>query len=752
MNKKKYKHLLWGIGVVSLAIILTLLIVSQTYIRNLVYHERLSQMEEVTHQMFRSLDDVIDTHWSDVDVQCNYLYNTPLETDTDLYRYLNKLSELSNYPEKQTELVAVDASGRYYTEHGSMGLLREMDYLADSPQRVSYVSNSLTVNDSRMVFLEQLATPITLQSGEKEITLRYFGISQSMTQLNDYFRCDAYENNNSVYVLDNDGFKLFNANDTELLKGHNVYTVLSRMSYLHGSSFAGAKERLARTGACYSNAVLDGTEYFYALKQMENAQWTLAFLVPAEYVAVNTQKLVNIVMVIIIVIAMVFSVITVFVGWFLLRQKQQQELRAEKEANLRLEQYNIHLTQVNDELRQAQDAAAEALQSAERASKAKTDFLSNMSHDIRTPMNAIIGITTLMKNELHQPEKLAEHLGKLETSGQLLLGIINDILDMSRIESGKTTLNVEKMNLPQQVSQLDSIIRQQAGQRRQTFTVNTHLQHENVLADPNRLNQVLMNILSNAVKYTPKGGHIRLEMEELPRNEHFARYRFVVQDDGIGMSEAFQKTLFDPFTREEKSGTNKVQGTGLGMAITKSIVDLMGGSISVESAPGRGTRFEVVLEFPIDTESDHAQKVQALPEEAEETSPLSGMKFLCAEDNAINAEILEMLLESKGASCTVCSNGQEIVDAFASVKPGEYDMILMDVQMPVMDGLEATRRIRNGENPLGRIIPILAMTANAFLEDMQKSKEAGMDEHLSKPVDIAALEQTVKRFRVAPPH
>ena len=397
-------------------------------------------------------------------------------------------------------------------------------------------------------------------------------------------------------------------------------------------------------------------------------------------------------------------------------------------------------------------AVEAALEVAEKASKAKTDFLSNMSHDIRTPMNAIIGITTLMKNELHQPERLAEHLGKLETSGRLLLGIINDILDMSRIESGKTTLNIEKMNISQQVSQLDSIIRQQASQRRQTFTVETHMQHENVLADPNRLNQVLMNILSNAVKYTPTGGHIQLEVDELPRNEHYARYRFVVQDDGIGMSADYQKTLFDPFTREEKSGTNKVQGTGLGMAITKSIVDLMGGSINVESATGKGTRFEVVLEFPIDAEADRAQQVQALPEEAEETSPLSGMKFLCAEDNAINAEILEMLLESKGASCTVCSNGQEIVDAFASVKPGEYDMILMDVQMPVMDGLEATRRIRNGENPLGRIIPILAMTANAFLEDMQKSKEAGMDEHLSKPVDIAALEQTVKRFRVAPPH
>ena len=396
-------------------------------------------------------------------------------------------------------------------------------------------------------------------------------------------------------------------------------------------------------------------------------------------------------------------------------------------------------------------AVKAALEIAEKASKAKTDFLSNMSHDIRTPMNAIIGITTLMKNELHQPEKLAEHLGKLETSGQLLLGIINDILDMSRIESGKATLNVEKMNLTQQISQLDSVIRQQAGQRRQTFTVETYVQHENVLGDSNRLKQVLMNILSNAVKYTPNGGHIRLEIDELTHTEHYTKYRFVVQDDGIGMSEEFQKTLFEPFTREEKSGTNKVQGTGLGMAITKSIVDLMGGSISVESATGKGTRFEVVLEFPIDAEADAVPKAQALPEEPEDVSPLCEMNFLCAEDNAINAEILELLLESKGAHCKIYPNGQELVDAFVRVKPGEYDMILMDVQMPVMDGLEAARRIRSSENPLGRVIPILAMTANAFLEDMQKSKEAGMDEHLSKPVDIDALEQTVKRFRVTPP-
>ena len=396
-------------------------------------------------------------------------------------------------------------------------------------------------------------------------------------------------------------------------------------------------------------------------------------------------------------------------------------------------------------------AVEAALEIAEKASQAKTDFLSNMSHDIRTPMNAIVGLTTLMENELDQPEKLAEHLHKLESSGQLLLGIINSILDMSRIESGKTTLSVEPMHLSQQLDQLSTMIRAQASEKAQTFTVSTHLRHENLLADPTRLNQVLMNILSNAVKYTPCGGHIRFEVEELPRNEHYAKYRFVVQDDGIGMSEAYQKTLFDPFTREERSGTNKVQGTGLGMAITKNIVDLMGGSISVESATGKGTRFEVVLEFPIDTEADAVPKAQALPEEPEDVSTLCGMNFLCAEDNAINAEILELLLESKGAHCKIYPNGQEIVDAFVRVKPGDYDIILMDVQMPVMDGLEAARRIRSSENPLGQVIPILAMTANAFLEDMQKSKEAGMDEHLSKPVDIDALEQTVKRFRVTPP-
>ena len=748
---KKYRRILLACIFASLAAVAGFFVLSRTYIKNLVYKERLNQMEEITHQMFRNLEDVIGNRWADVDVQCNYLTGSDLQTDTDLYAYLQRVSDLSNLEEKQITLLAVDSAGRYYTQQGSRGLLREMYYLEDDPEWVNYVTNSLTESDSRMVFLKRLDTPITLQTGTSQISLRYYGIAQSMEQLNTYFRCDAYDDHNSVYVLENNGLKLFNSNNTELLKGHNVYTVLSQMSYLHGSSFQQAKAELQENGVCYSNAVLDGTEYFYSLKQMENAAWTLAFLVPADDVATNTQKLVDLVTAIIIGFATVFSLSTILILWRLQRDMQRNALRAEQETNLRLESYNQQLTARNAELKRAQEVAVDALQGAERASKAKTDFLSNMSHDIRTPMNAIIGITTLMKNELHEPDKLAEHLEKLESSGRLLLGIINDILDMSRIESGKTTLNIEQMDLLQQIEQVESVISEQAHQRNQEFRVVTaSVQHKHVLADPNRLNQILMNILSNSVKYTPAGGHIRLEVEELPRDAHYAKYKFIVQDDGIGMSDAYLKTIFDPFTREEKSGTNHVQGTGLGMAITKSVVDLMGGVISVESAPGQGSRFEVVLEFPIDTEAALVQKPETDDVPAD-NSLLCGMKFLCAEDNEINSEILQMLLESKGATCTIYPDGQQIVDAFAKVKPGDYDMILMDVQMPVMDGLEATRRIRSSENPLGKTIPILAMTANAFLEDMQKSKEAGMDEHLSKPVDIAMLEQVVRRFRITPP-
>ena len=736
MNNKIYKKLFVGFGFVSIVLILTLFVMSQTYIQNLVYHERLSQMEEVTHQMFHSLEDVIDNHWDEVDVQCNYLYYTPLETDTDLYRYLKKLSELSNYHEKQIELIAVDAAGRYYTEYGRTGLLREMNYLENAPERVSYVSNSLTVDDSRMVFLEQLSTPITLQSGEKEITLRYFGIAQSMTQLNDYFRCDAYENNNSVYVLDNNGFKLFNANDTELLKGHNVYTVLSQMSYLHGSSFAAAKERLARTGSCYSNAVLDGTEYYYALKQMENAQWTLAFLVPAKYVAVNTQKLVNIVMVVIVGFATVFSIMAVIAGLFL--------LRAEKETNLRLEQYNIQLTQANDEMRRAQDAAAEALQSAERASKAKTDFLANMSHDIRTPMNAIIGYADLASRHLDDPAKLKNYMENIQVCGQNLLMLLNNVLDLARIENDKTEMEYSVSDIEKDFRNCVAMFRNQADSKGQTLMVTTQLQYPYIYADIPHLTEICTNLVSNAVKYTGAGGTIRCNVTQKPgEKEGWCDTVVTVADNGIGMSQEFQKHIFEPFERERTSTVSKVEGSGIGMGIVKKLVGLMGGTVAVESRIGVGSKFTVTIPCRIASEDETQAKRETNPSDQK---CLCGTRILLTEDNDLNAEIAVELLQEEGCTVDRAKDGVECVDMLEKAANGTYQLILMDIQMPVMNGYDAARKIRGLDDPQKANIPIIAMTANAFTEDRQVALDAGMNDHIAKPINMNVLVPTLRKY------
>ena len=442
----------------------------------------------------------------------------------------------------------------------------------------------------------------------------------------------------------------------------------------------------------------------------------------------------NLVVVASVFITIVLVILLTVLG--LLRKSRRAEAKAKLAAS--------EASELNVKLQQSQKELEAALLRAESANAAKTTFLSNVSHDIRTPMNAIVGLTQLMGDALQAPEKLHDYLDKLKASSHHLLNLINDILDMNKIESGKTTINVVPFSLKEQVAQLESVIRPQAREREQEFTVTTHnLQHEYVLGDATKLQQVLQNLLSNAVKYTDEGGQVSLDIEELPRSGHYARYKFTVEDNGMGMSREFQEHVYEPFARAESSLTNKVQGTGLGMAITKSIVDMMGGSILLTSKLGEGSCFEVMLEFKVNEEAEKAVEKQ----QEQEKFSLQGMRFLCAEDNKLNAEILEAILQMKGASCCICRNGEEIVERFKTVQPDEFDAILMDIQMPKMNGYEATSAIRKGANPLGRTIPIIAMTANAFAEDVQKSHDAGMDAHLSKPVDIAVLEQTLRRFR-----
>ena len=403
---------------------------------------------------------------------------------------------------------------------------------------------------------------------------------------------------------------------------------------------------------------------------------------------------------------------------------------------------------VNQKLKKAKNVATEALQTAENANKAKTDFLSNMSHDIRTPMNAIIGITSLIRHDAGNKAKVIEYADKIDISSQHLLGIINDVLDMSKIEAGKTVFKYSDFSILDLVQELDTIFHTQIYEKQQTLTIiKENIQHEWVNGDQVHLIQIFSNLLSNAVKYTQEGGEIQFFVEECEtKSSVYAKYRFLISDNGLGMSADFKDTIFDAFTRAESSLTNKIQGTGLGMAITKNLVEAMGGTIDVESELGQGSCFEVLMDLKIAEDRTVALVTQEETDE-QDGNILQGMKFLCAEDNELNAEILTELLKIAGAECTICENGEEILKAFEQSAPGDYDMILMDVQMPVMNGYEATRAIRRSSHELAKTIPIIAMTANAFSEDIQHSLAAGMNAHVSKPVEMKVLEKTIRSIK-----
>ena len=430
------------------------------------------------------------------------------------------------------------------------------------------------------------------------------------------------------------------------------------------------------------------------------------------------------------------------------RSLAEQKAEYEKRNNEIQTQAMKEMEESNKKLKKAKNITTEALQTAENANKAKTDFLSNMSHDIRTPMNAIIGMTSLIRHDAGNKAKVIEYADKIDISSQHLLGIINNVLDMSKIEAGKTVFKYTDFSILDFITELNTIFHSQIDEKNQTLTIiKENIRHEWVNGDQVHLMQIFSNLVSNAVKYTQEGGKIQFLVEECEtKSSVYAKYRFLVSDNGMGMSADFKDTIFDAFTRAESSMTNKIQGTGLGMAITKNLVEAMGGTIDVESELGQGSCFEVLIDLRIAED-----RFVSSAEQAEKDEPagnvLKGMRFLCAEDNELNAEILMELLKIEGAECTICENGKKVLEAFEQSAPGDYDMILMDVQMPVMNGYEATKAIRRSSHELAKTIPIIAMTANAFSEDIQHSLAAGMNAHVSKPVEMKVLEKTIRSIK-----
>lgn len=410
--------------------------------------------------------------------------------------------------------------------------------------------------------------------------------------------------------------------------------------------------------------------------------------------------------------------------------------------------------QISNEISQ-QKAVEEALVQAENANKAKSTFLSNMSHDIRTPMNAIIGFTSLAQSHIDKQELVKEYLEKIVSASNHLLSLINDILDMSRIESGKIRIQEDEVSIKDVIQNAQNLIQSMAEEKNQKFVIKTNIFNNYIYCDKLRLNQILFNLLGNAVKFTPVGGEVTLEInQEKEAPEGYGVYIFKVKDTGIGIAPEFHDKIFEAFEREKATEASGIQGTGLGLAITKNLVNLMGGRINVESELGKGTEFIVKLVFMLqDVEDEVAmeelqlqQEIEANARQKEQRNLFANRKLLLVEDNSLNREIAKILLKDEGFIVEEAVNGQEAVEKIQNAKEGEYTLVLMDVQMPIMNGYEATKAIRTLPNRVLANVPILAMTANAFEEEKKKALGCGMNGHISKPIDKNTLFQTIEEI------
>ena len=408
-----------------------------------------------------------------------------------------------------------------------------------------------------------------------------------------------------------------------------------------------------------------------------------------------------------------------------------------------------------EEEKKAKHALEEAYDSLNRANQAKSDFLSRMSHDIRTPMNAIMGMTAIARSSLSNRDKVEDCLSKISLSGSHLLDLINKVLDMSKIESGNAGLSEDAFCLKDLVEEVSQIIKPDMDSRKQELSIDIkEMAHHAVYGDAVRVKQILINLLSNAVKYTPDRGRISVSLEEkLSSESGVGCFEFVVEDNGIGMTPEFLEKLFMPFERAEDSRVSQVQGTGLGLAITRNLVQMMNGTIRVESRLNRGTRFIATIFLKLAQE----ETGEGAPDSGNEEAPAPfppGTRVLLAEDNELNREIVVELLAMFGITAVCAVNGQEAVERFKADPPGTYSLILMDIQMPVMDGYTAASAIRSlgrtGQRPDGAGIPIIALTANAFADDAYRARQAGMDEHVTKPLEINRLLEIMHRYLDGP--
>ena len=733
VNKDNFKNYLApGAFALVLVVLLTMGIVYlRSFFMEQAAQERSSQLKEMSGQICVNLDYNLEAHWNLVAGIKGELRHHSYANESELRQGIAEIEQIFRTDLYGCRVMLLDSMGTGYTTDGPVGIWDDLKFLADGTYRHTFVSDTSNVKGTFLAFCQKLT------DGSKENennNYTHLVLLKDIKTIKKYYTTESYGGHAATYIINKNGtLAYYDANNDDFIGARNMYKALAEGSYLGGKDFAKVKQELDDKGIATANVMFKDKEYFYCLNTLKDYNMTVMLMLPAEFVAVSTMSMLQsslMVQVVFTVILLGLSALALIS--FVRAQRNSERIKLERQTNQQLNKLRM--------------AAEDALHVAESANKAKSTFLSNMSHDIRTPMNAIIGFTTLALSSITEQEKVKDYLGKILSSSNHLLSLINDILDMSRIESGKVVLEEQETNLAVLADELEHLLSEQAKAQGLELKVDySKLRDRDVFCDKTRLNQVLLNLLSNAVKFTPAGGHVSFTLTQLEQlSPGKGVYEIRVKDDGIGMTAEFAKRVFEPFERERTSTVSKIQGTGLGMAIAKNIIDMMGGTIDLHTKKGEGTEFVLRLELVLQTQPKpvEAKQQELLPEASSEY--FAGKRLLLVEDNELNREIACMILCKYGFELETAENGQEAVEMVAAAAPGYYDLVLMDIQMPIMDGHEATRRIRALENPELAKVPIVAMTANAFDEDRRAAKDCGMNGFISKPINMQEVIQALR--------
>lgn len=731
-SKNRFVPLLFALLIITVVVSEILFAKMNSYVET---NGKLS-LDAVDEQLQQTYDLQLDSYYSQLHLIGNYLIHDSNISLVENQKFLNSWQN-----ELDSQILFIKENGTAITADGTRCRLDISNQLLMDLKNNKNIAKLVPLSykqESGSGFLMAIPCDEYYIDGESYTAI---GSVMDSKKLNSVLNFNGYDGKAFIFMVNKSGTVIYtNQLKKELVQNYSLIKHLKIEDAIRDEQ-AQKLEKAIQNNEQGVELLGNDKPFYLGYRPIQNNDSMLVCIVSKGVVDNSLVSYQRMVLLIAIVLCIVIFILFMGLSISISKMKLANQKMKYEERNKEIQERNLkELANINKNLKIAQTATSQALEVAENANQAKTNFLSNMSHDIRTPMNAIVGMTTLLQKDCGNEEKVKEYAKKIEVSSKHLLGIINDVLDMNKIESGKTTLNYTDFSILEFVEQINTIFRPQMDEKQQSFEIHVeNISHEWVHADSVHLMQIFSNLLSNAVKYTQDGGHIQLWLEELSsKSSVYAKYRFLVVDNGMGIEDSFKDKIFDAFTREENSVTNRIQGTGLGMAITKNLLDAMGGTIQVESEKGKGSCFEILLDLKIVKKHEVVS-----PNNENRSESISGMKFLCAEDNELNAEILEELLKYEGAECVICENGKEVVETFKQSKPGEYDMILMDIQMPIMNGYEATLKIRSFDQD----IPIIAMTANAFSEDIQHSLSAGMDAHISKPVDMQVLKRVVQNIK-----